>query len=439
MSQITASMDGTLLNWLKNVGESVNKGDVIAEVEADKATVEIEAPESGVISAVSAQPGDEIKTGQAIGTIGEGGAAAAPAAEDKQAEAVPAEAPAQEKAAEAVPAKQPAVLAATPGAPAGTAARTNGAPPASTTEDGRIKVSPVARKIAEEKGVDLAQVQGTGPGGRIVKEDVEGFTPSAAPAKPADAAPAAAASGGLSAPAARKLPAEGPDVEYIDLTTMRKRIAAVTVESKQWIPHFYVTTEIDVEPLLALRKQINEGLPEESKISVNDMVVKATALTLRQYPNLNTHYYGDRFVRHKRINIGIAVALPKGGLLNVVAQDADKVSLGTMAAKNKEMFARAREGKVKPEDITGATFTVSNLGPYNVEHFLAIINPPEAGILAVGTASKVPVVKADGTLGVGNRMKVTISVDHRVSDGAEGAQYLQAFKTLLENPMRMLV
>ncbi|MCA0455525.1 MAG: 2-oxo acid dehydrogenase subunit E2 [Chloroflexi bacterium] len=454
MSQITASMDGTLLNWLKNVGDSVNQGDVIAEVEADKATVEIEATESGVISAVSAQPGDEIKTGQAIGTIGEGGGAAAPAKQAEAAAPKQEQTPAPEQASpeaeyvdeeiakegQKAPAKQSPVLAATPGAPAGNAARTNGAPASngSTTDDGRIKASPVARKIAEEKGIDLAQVSGTGPNGRITKEDVEGFTPSAAPTKQAEAAPAAA-SGGLSAPAARKLPAEGPDVEYIDLTTMRKRIAAVTVESKQWIPHFYVTTEIDVEPLLALRKQINEGLPEESKISVNDMVVKATALTLRQYPNLNTHYYGDRFVRHKRINIGIAVALPKGGLINVVAQDADKVSLGTMAAKNKEMFARAREGKIKPEDITGATFTVSNLGPYNVEHFLAIINPPEAGILAVGTASKVPVVKADGTLGVGNRMKVTISVDHRVSDGAEGAQYLQAFKTLLENPMRMLV
>jgi len=452
-------MDGTLLNWLKNVGDNVNKGDVIAEVEADKATVEIEAPESGVLSAVSAQPGDEIKTGQAIGSIGEGAAAApAPSAEtasSKEANVPEAREPspeqlvvdqeiAKEEGKTPAPAKQPPVLAATPGAPAGTAARTNGHPPApagSTTEDGRIKASPLARKMAEEKGIDLGQVHGSGPGGRIVKEDVEGFTPSAAPVtKPAApaAAPTPAASAGLSAPAARKLP-EGPDVEYIDLNNMRKRIAQVTVESKQWIPHFYVTSEIDVEPLLALRKQINEGLPEENKISVNDMVVKATALTLRQYPNLNTHYYGDRFVRHKRINIGIAVALPKGGLLNVVAQDADKVSLGTMAAQNKAMFARAREGKIKPEDITGATFTVSNLGPYNVEHFSAIINPPEAGILAIGTAMKVPVVKADGTLGVGNRMKVTISVDHRVSDGAEGAQYLQAFKTLLENPMRMLV
>jgi pyruvate dehydrogenase E2 component (dihydrolipoamide acetyltransferase) len=451
--QITASMDGTLLNWLKNVGDNVNKGDVIAEIEADKATVEIEAPESGVLSAVTAQPGDEIKEGQAIGSIGEGGAVAAPApakasAPTNQPNIAEAAEPSPEEQAvdeeiakeeKKAPPKQPVVMASTPGAPAGTAARTNGAPSAaSTTEDGRIKASPIARKIAEERGVDLAQVHGSGPGGRIVKEDVEGFTPSAAPTKAAPAVSAPTAGTGLGAPPTHKLP-EGPDVEYIDLNNMRKRIAQVTVESKQWIPHFYITTDIDVEPLLALRKQINEGLPEESKISVNDMVVKATALTLRQYPNLNTHYYGDRFVRHKRINIGIAVALPKGGLINVVAQDADKVSLGTMAAQNKAMFARAREGKVKPEDITGATFTVSNLGPYNVEHFSAIINPPEAGILAVGTAMKVPVVKADGTLGVGNRMKVTISVDHRVSDGAEGAQYLQAFKTLLENPMRMLI
>jgi pyruvate dehydrogenase E2 component (dihydrolipoamide acetyltransferase) len=195
-----------------------------------------------------------------------------------------------------------------------------------------------------------------------------------------------------------------------------------------------------VEALLAVRKQLNDNLPPDAaKISVNDLVVKATALTLRQFPNLNTHYYGDKLVRHKRINIGIAVALPSGGLMYVVAQDADKVALGTLAQQNKEMIARAREGKVKPSDISGATFSTSNLGPYDVEHFSAIINPPEAGIIAVGTALKVPVVKEDGTLGVGNRMKVTISVDHRVSDGAEGAQYLQAFKNLIESPMRLLV
>lgn len=423
MAQITVSMDGTLLNWLKNVGDAVNKGDIVAEIEADKATVEVEAPESGVISALSANAGDNLTTGQVIGSIGEGGA-------------VP--------AAVSAPVAQPVVKAAEPNAPAGQAARTNGAPaPAVGTQqvvsasltNGHIKASPLAKKLAEERGIDLAQIPGTGPGGRIVKEDVEGFVVPAVGTQHAVSAPAQTT---LAAPAARKLP-EGADVEYIDLTNMRKRIAQVTVESKQWTPHFYVTTEIDVEPLLALRKQINEGMAEDEKISVNDMVVKATALTLRQFPNLNTHYFGDRFVRHKRINIGIAVALPNGGLLNVVAQDADKAALGAMARHNKEMFARAREGKVKPEDITGATFTVSNLGPYNVEHFLAIINPPEAGILAVGTAMKVPVVKADGSLGVGNRMKVTISVDHRVSDGAEGAQFLQAFKALLETPMRMLI
>jgi pyruvate dehydrogenase E2 component (dihydrolipoamide acetyltransferase) len=427
MSQIIVSMDGTLLNWLKNVGDSVNKGDIVAEIEADKATVEVEAPESGVISALNANAGDVLTTGQIIGMIGD---TSPPNPLSTGGEGAKAN-------------LQPVVKAAEAGAPAGQAARTNGAPAsaakasAQVTTNGHIKASPLAKKLAEERGIDLAQVPGTGPGGRIVKEDVEGFV--ALPVGAQQAAPLHTSSANaLAAPAARKLP-EGADVEYIDLTNMRKRIAQVTVESKQWTPHFYVTTEIDVEPLLALRKQINEGLTEEEKISVNDMVVKAAALTLRQYPNLNSHYYGDRFARHKRINIGIAVALPNGGLLNVVAQDADTVSLKAMAQHNKEMFARAREGKVKPEDIMGATFTVSNLGPYNVEHFLAIINPPEAAILAVGTAMKVPVVKADGTLGVGNRMKVTISVDHRVSDGAEGAQFLQAFKALLETPMRMLI
>jgi pyruvate dehydrogenase E2 component (dihydrolipoamide acetyltransferase) len=415
-------MDGTLLNWLKNLGDSVNKGEVVAEIEADKATVEVEAPESGVLVSLSANPGDSLTDGAVIGMIGAAG------------EAVPTvPVAASSPQGEGARASQPVVKASETGAPAGTAARTNGAP-ASVTEDGRIKASPLARKLAEERGINLVQVRGTGPGGRITREDVEGFgTPPPSPVPAATVQPS-----GFQPVAARKLP-EGPDVEYIELNNMRKRIVAVTVESKQQIPHFYVTTEIDVENLLNLRKQLNEGLSDEQKISVNDMVVKAAALTLKQFPNLNSHYYGDRVVRHKRINIGMAVALPNGGLINVVAHDADKVALGSMAQQNKEMFARAREGKVKPEDISGATFTVSNLGPYNVEHFLAVINPPEAGILAVGTAVKVPVVKADGTLGVGNRMKVTISVDHRVSDGAEGAQYLQALKTLIENPMRLLI
>lgn len=417
-SPITIEMDGTLLNWLKKPGDAVNAGDVVAEVEADKATVEVEAPASGVLLDVKVNPGDSVASGAVIGTIGAAGESAAPAS------------------APAAPTPQPVIRASEPNAPPAAVAKSNGAPTApaaSVTEDGRLKVSPLARKIAEERGINLSQVKGSGPGGRIVKEDVESFTPGAAPAA---AAPAAAS--GIAPAPTRKLP-EGADVEIIDVTNMRKRIVAVTVESKQQIPHFYVTTEIEVEPLLNFRKQLNEGLSDDAKISVNDLVVKAAALTLRQFPNLNSHYYGDKVVRHKRINIGIAVALPSGGLMYVVAHDADKVSLGTLAVQNKEKIARAREGKVKIEDITGATFSTSNLGPYDVDHFSAIINPPESGIIAIGTARKVPVVKADGTLGVGNRMKVTISVDHRVSDGAEGAQYLQAFKNLLENPMRLVI
>jgi pyruvate dehydrogenase E2 component (dihydrolipoamide acetyltransferase) len=427
-SPITVTMEGTLLNWTKNVGDSVKTGDVIAEIESDKATVEVEAPADGVLVAQAANVGDALAEGAVIGQIGAAGEqGAGNGASEKPAPAAEA-APAQEPA--------PAPQASQP-VPAGGNGHRQPAPVEGNGHlpDG-VKASPIARRIAEEKGVDLRQVTGSGPGGRIVREDVENFTPSAAPAR---TAPAAQPSGIAPAPT-RKLPAESADVEIIDITNMRKRIVAVTVESKQQIPHFYVTTDIDVEALLEFRKQLNSTLPEDAaKISVNDLVVKAAALTLRRFPNLNSHFYGDKLVRHKRINIGIAVALPNGGLMYVVAHDADKVTLSTLAQTNKDKIARAREGKVKPDDISGATFSTSNLGPYDVEHFSAIINPPEAGIIAVGTAMKTPVVKADGTLGVGNRMKATISVDHRVSDGAEGAQYLQSFKQLLENPMRLVI
>jgi pyruvate dehydrogenase E2 component (dihydrolipoamide acetyltransferase) len=227
-------------------------------------------------------------------------------------------------------------------------------------------------------------------------------------------------------------------VEEKPLTRMRQRIAAVTVESKQTVPHFYVTVEIDMAPAVALRKQINESLPDDQKVSVNDIVVKAAALCLRQFPNLNSHYYGDKIIHHKRINIGIAVALDEGGLINVVAKDADSTAISRLAQRNKVIIANARSGKIKPEDIEGATFTVSNLGPYDVEHFEAIINPPEAAILAVSSARQVPVV-INGEIAVGTRMKATLAVDHRVSDGAEAAQYLVALRDLLQNPMRLLL
>jgi pyruvate dehydrogenase E2 component (dihydrolipoamide acetyltransferase) len=424
---ITVTMEGTLLNWLKNVGDSVKSGEVVAEIEADKATVEIEATADGVLTQQAAKVGDSVAEGAVIGQIGAAGEAGAAQPVAASASAAP---------------KLPPVSTSAP-------AKSNGAPqpvqqPVADAEaDGNlpdgVKASPIARRIAAEKGIDLGLVEGSGPGGRIVKEDVETFQPGKTLTPATSPSGRGETAAGIAPAPSRKLP-EGADVEIVDVTNLRKRIVAVTVESKQQIPHFYVTTEVDVEKLLAVRKQLNDNLPPDAaKISVNDLVVKAAALTLRQFPNLNSHYYGDKIVRHKRINIGIAVALPSGGLMYVVAHDADKVALGTLAQQNKDKIARAREGKVKPEDITGATFSTSNLGPYDVEHFSAIINPPEAGIIAVGTALKVPVVKEDGTLGVGNRMKVTISVDHRVSDGAEGAQYLLAFKGLIENPMRLLV
>jgi pyruvate dehydrogenase E2 component (dihydrolipoamide acetyltransferase) len=417
---VKLTMDGTLLNWLKNAGDAVKAGEIIAEFEADKATVEVEAPSDGVLVKLLAEVGDELSEGAVIAQIGAASEGAAPAPEAKPAE-------------EAKPAAETKPAAEQPAAPAS----------ASVTEDGRIKASPLARNIAREKGIDLAQVQGTGPDGRIVKSDVENFTPAAAPAP--EAKPAAEKAEAAPAPALGgrqtygKLPS-GDDVEIIDVSKMRRAIADNTVLSKQMIPHFYVTVDIDMDALLGLRSQLNASLEQEGvKISVNDLVVKATALTLRKFPNLNTHYYGDKLVRHKRINIGIAVALPNNGLINVVSPDADRTALSAMAQHHKAMFDRAREGKIKPEDIRGATFTVSNLGPYDVEQFGAIINPPEAGILAVSSARKVPVVKPDGSLGVGNRMKVTISVDHRVSDGAEGAQFMQHFRSLIENPMKLLV
>jgi pyruvate dehydrogenase E2 component (dihydrolipoamide acetyltransferase) len=441
--------EGTLINWTKKVGDNINKGDVIAEIETDKATIEIEAQTGGTILQFLANPGDVVAVGAPIAYVGSAG---------ESAPAGGAEAPkpaAAQTAPEAEANRDTAQAAVAPpqDAPGHTEDVFEGeARPrqveATVSGDGAeypgsVKASPIARRLADERGVDLRRVQGSGPGGRIVKKDVEDFpieeapaAPREAPARPAEARPTSAP---MPTPTFGELPS-GPDVEVIDLGKLRRRIGSRMVESKQQVPHFYVTSEIDVTEMLALRQQLNSSVSDDSqKISVNDLIVKAAALTLRQFPNLNTHFYGDKLVLYKRIHIGIAVALEGGGLMNVVARDADKTALGTMAVQNREMIARARDGKVKTEDIEGSTFSVSNLGPFDVEHFLAIINPPEAGILAIGTAKKVPVVLDDGSLGVGMRMKATISVDHRVSDGAEAAEFMQAFKNLIEHPMRLLI
>lgn len=405
--EVKLTMDGMLINWLKEVGQTVSAGDIIAEFEADKATVEVEAGADGTLLELHGASGDELDEGTVIAVIGAAGEAPASGSTPKQAEAPTEKAP------------EPAQ-----------SASTNGATSSSVTEDGRVKASPLARNIAQDKGVDLSQVQGTGPGGRIVKADVENFKPPQP--KPASA-PAA-----VSQQTWGKVPEE--DVEIIDISRMRRAIADGTILSKSNIPHFYVTVEVDVEDLLRIRKVVNTSLEASGvKVSVNDMLIKATAIALKQFPNLNTHYYGDKLVRHKRINIGVSVALPNNGLVNVVCHDADKLALSELAARNVEMYSRAREGKIKPDDIKGATFTISNLGPYNVKDFSAIISAPEAGILAVSASRKVPIVLDDGSLGVGTRMNMTLSVDHRVSDGAEGAQFVNLIKELIENPMRLLV
>ncbi len=420
--------EGTLVNWTVQIGQAVKRGDVIAEIETDKATIEIETTVEGTVLQLLAEPGDVVAVGAPIGYVGAEGEAPPEGA-----------APAKAAPAAAEPAEEPAPAPAAQAAPAAEAAEAGG--------DGFLKISPIARRLADERGVDPRRVKGTGPGGRITKKDIESFPVEKAPAAPAPAkaAPAVPATPPVPPEAVRptmptfsEIPS-GPDVEIIPLSRIRARIGQRLVESKQFVPHFYVTSEIDMAQALELRKQINASISDEAgRITVNDMVVKAAALALRRFPNLNSHYYGDKLVRHTRINIGIAVALD-GGLVNVTSYDADKVSLGTMAYNHRDMITRAREGKVKPHEIEGSTFSVSNLGLFDVDHFSAIINPPEAGILAVGSAKKVPVVLEDGTLGVGTRMKVTISVDHRVSDGVEAANFLQALKELLENPMRLLI
>ncbi|NLH06159.1 MAG: 2-oxo acid dehydrogenase subunit E2, partial [Chloroflexi bacterium] len=300
-----------------------------------------------------------------------------------------------------------------------------------------VRASPLARRLAEELNVDLRQVEGSGPQGRIVRADVEEF---------AERAPAEAPRPGL-APAYTPAPADvgympgepGPDDTVIETARMRDRIGRRMVQSKLQVPHFYVTTEIAMDQVMNLRRVLNERLAERDiKISLNDIIVKAAALTLREFPNINAAFNGDTIVRYGHINVGLAVAV-EGGLINVVSKDADKTMLSVMAVQHREMIQRAREGKIRPEDVEGETFAVSNLGLWDVDHFIAIINPPSAAILALGTAQKVPVVKEDDTLGVGWRMKATLSADHRVTDGAEAAAFMQTFKAILEDPLRLLV
>ncbi|MGQ9740355.1 dihydrolipoamide acetyltransferase family protein [Chloroflexus sp.] len=396
--------EGTVGRWLKKVGDQIAVGDIIAEIETDKATMELEAFEAGVLQQILIPEGQTVPIGQLIAIIGD---SAVPVAAASAPTPVPTAAPAPEPAAAPTPAPAPAPV-------------TTAAAPGGGDENGRIKASPVARRLAEELGIDLRQVVGTGPGGRIIKENVEEF----------------AARRGTAAPAAAPAPAlAGAE----PLSRMRKAIARAMTDSKPGVPHIYLTIEVDADALMALREQIAAG---GTRVSVNDLVVKAAAKALAKVPAVNVSFSQTAdgqpgIVRHNQINIGVGVALDDG-LVAPVVRDADKKSISVISAEIRDMALRAREGKIKQNELEGATFQVTNLGMFGIVEFGSIISVPQAASLAVGAVRKIPVVRDDQIV-IGQVMNLTLSADHRVIDGAVGAQYLQELRKLLEAPMNIIV
>ena len=370
--------EGLLARWLKNEGDPVEKGQAIVEIETDKATVEIEAAAAGILALIIVHAGETVPVGTLIGVIAETGEKVMP------------------------------VSAPAPPAP----------PPPAPVPEGRVKASPVARKMAEEAGLDLSRIKGTGPGGRVVERDVQ----------------AAIAAGSAQAPPG--VPAGPVPGATVPLNRMRKTIARRMTESKAAAPHFYITVEINMDDAMKMREQLNALAPEAERISVNDLVVAAAARTLARFPVLNASYREDNLEMHPQVNIGIAVAL-EDGLIPPVLRDADKKPLKRIAAESRALAERARTNKLRSDDLGGGTFTVSNLGMFDVDEFIAIINPPEAAILAVGAVTRRPVAAA-GEVRIAPLMKTTLSVDHRVADGAQAGRFMQEFKKLLENPVTLL-
>jgi pyruvate dehydrogenase E2 component (dihydrolipoyllysine-residue acetyltransferase) len=443
MPKLSDAMEtGKVIKWLRKEGDAIKGGDIIAEIETDKANVEIEAFGSGVLRKIVVGEGGSVPVGELIAVIADPaddianlGAATKPAAPAApSAKAAPSPAQAEAPAGGPLPAMESyqSVPETTQVVPmAGVAAGT--AQPA----DGRVKASPLARKIAGQAGVDLRLIQGTGPGGRIIRRDVEAA--QAAPRPAAAAAASRPAVPGRPEPArpAFVIPSR-PQAEFEDvaLSPMRAAIAKRMPMSKAPVPHFYVTSEVDMDAAWKLREQLN-SLEGQPKISVTDMVIKATALALLRNPGVNAQLYGQSIRVYHRAHIGIAVAMDQG-LITPVLRDCDVKPLGRIAVESRDLAERARGGKLRAQEMSGATFSISNLGMYDVEEFSAIINPPEGAILAVGSVRQQPVVD-DGEIRVGRRMKMTISCDHRVMDGAMGARFLQDVKRLLEEPLRLLV
>ncbi|MDH5529659.1 MAG: pyruvate dehydrogenase complex dihydrolipoamide acetyltransferase, partial [Paracoccaceae bacterium] len=415
--------EGTLAKWLVKEGDTVSSGDILAEIETDKATMEFEAVDEGIVGKILVAEGTAgVKVNTPIAIMIEDGESvdAAPAPKTAPAAATPAPAP-------------------TTAAPA---AQTAAAPAAPLKAGGRVLASPLARRLAKEKGVDITSLTGSGPHGRIIKADVEAA--SASP-KPASAPTAAAATAAVPASMPTSMAAstvakmyEGRDYEEMPLDGMRKTIAARLTEAKQTIPHFYLRRDIKLDALMAFRADLNKQLEARGvKLSVNDFIIKACALALQSVPDANAVWAGDRVFKLKPSDVAVAVAI-EGGLFTPVLKDAEQKSLSALSAEMKDLAARARNRKLAPHEYQGGSFAISNLGMFGIDNFDAVINPPHGGILAVGAGVKKPVVNEAGEISIATVMSVTLSVDHRVIDGALGAELLKAIVDNLENPMAML-
>ncbi|WP_029073727.1 pyruvate dehydrogenase complex dihydrolipoamide acetyltransferase [Kaistia adipata] len=436
--------EGNLAKWNVKEGDKVKAGDVIAEIETDKATMEVESIDEGTVGKIVVPEGSQgVKVNALIAVLLAEG-------EDKSAigstEAA-APAPAAAAAPEAKPAPAAAAAAPAPAAPAqAPAAQAPAAAPAAAASGDRVFASPLARRLAKDAGIDIAKVAGSGPHGRIVQADIEaakkGGVAKAAPAAAPAAAPSAPVHAGPTDAQTLKLFAEG-SYDLVPHDNMRKTIARRLTESKQNVPHFYVTVDCELDALLALREQINGAAPKDAegkpgyKVSVNDMVIKAMALALKKVPGANASWTDGGMLVHKVVDVGVAVSIP-GGLITPVVRNAETKSLSAISNEMKDLAKRARERKLKPEEYQGGTTSVSNLGMFGVKDFAAIINPPHATILAVGAGIQQPVVR-NGEIKIATIMSVTLSTDHRVVDGALGAELLQAFKGYIEKPMAMLV
>ena len=428
--------EGVLVRWTKKEGDKVSPGDLVAEVETDKANMDFNIEDSGTILKLLVKEGDTVKLGAPVMILGKPGEDTS--ALEAQAKSGGANGAAAAKPAPAAaPAAKPAPAPAAKPAPA-PAVRPAPAPAAKATasaSDGKLLASPLAKTLAIELGIDLRTLTGSGPGGRIVERDVKAAAEGGA--KPAAKRPVAAEVEPETALAVRHarqmVPDSDADYEDIPASNMRKRIAARLTEAKRDVPHFYLMRKLDAAPLLGFRQRLNDLLGDRGKVSVNDLIIKAVALALRRVPECNASWAGESIHRHNRVHVGVAVAI-EDGLVTPVVRDADQKGIGAIAAEVKDLAERAKEKKLKGHEITGSTFTVSNLGMFGIERFTAIINPPEGGILAVGTTVDEPVVDKGGAIVAGKRMTVTMSCDHRVIDGALGARWLQAFAELFEKP-----